>query len=179
MKIKDIFTIIEGSLYSVIYETEIENEFKRIFNLWNDPEYLKEFFTENIDDLQGGFWGKITVEDAIIKTSNSSKKLEKKIIEIAIKGKTDKEETLSTIFKPLYDEPLRTEEYELNKVYGFDNKSWLRIYAIRVDSNFFVISGGAIKLTRTMQEREHTNQELLKLDITKKYIQDLDTDFGY
>lgn len=54
--------------------------------------------------------------------------------------------------------------------------SWLRIYAIRVDVNLFVISGGAIKLTPTMNETDHLILELDKLEITKQYLLDDEND---
>ncbi len=40
--------------------------------------------------------------------------------------------------------------------------SWLRLYAIKLEPGCYVITGGAIKLTRTMEEREHTLKELSK-----------------
>ena len=42
--------------------------------------------------------------------------------------------------------------------------SWLRIYAIKLEPGIYVITGGAIKLTRTMQEREHTLVELARME---------------
>ena len=39
---------------------------------------------------------------------------------------------------------------------------WLRIYAIRIASNTYVITGSTIKLTKNMDERKHTNDELDK-----------------
>ena len=50
--------------------------------------------------------------------------------------------------------------------------SWLRVYAIRLEKNVFVVTGGAIKLTRTMQERAHTQQELTKLNQCRQYLMD-------
>jgi hypothetical protein len=44
------------------------------------------------------------------------------------------------------------------------HSSWLRLYAIRLESGRYIITGGAIKLTATMQEREHTLEELKKLN---------------
>ena len=49
--------------------------------------------------------------------------------------------------------------------------SWLRIYAIRLEPNVYIVTGGAIKLTRTMQEREHTAIELRKLNRCKNFLQ--------
>ena len=48
--------------------------------------------------------------------------------------------------------------------------SWLRLYAIRLESGRFIITGGAIKLTATMQEREHTLEELNKLNKVRDYL---------
>ena len=48
--------------------------------------------------------------------------------------------------------------------------SWLRVYAIRLEPNVYVVTGGAIKLTRTMQEREHTMEQLEKLNRCKAYM---------
>jgi hypothetical protein len=46
----------------------------------------------------------------------------------------------------------------------------LRLYAIRVAPNLFVITGGTIKLTHRMEEREHTHVELEKLEKVKRYL---------
>lgn len=46
------------------------------------------------------------------------------------------------------------------------------MYAIRIAANCFVISGGAIKLTQQMAEREHTANELRKIERTKDYLID-------
>lgn len=37
-----------------------------------------------------------------------------------------------------------------------------------------MITGGAIKLTRTMQEREHTNEELIRLKQVRNYLKEFD-----
>ena len=63
------------------------------------------------------------------------------------------------------------------------NKSWLRIYAIRISANIFVVSGSAIKLTLEMRDREHTKQELEKLKKTAQYLKNEgfidDDDYGF
>lgn len=52
--------------------------------------------------------------------------------------------------------------------------SWLRIYAIKLDPGIYVITGGAIKLTRTMQEREHTLFELARMEKVRNFMIDND-----
>lgn len=48
--------------------------------------------------------------------------------------------------------------------------SWLRIYAIKLEPGCYIITGGAIKLTRTMQEREHTLAELNKMEVVRSFL---------
>lgn len=47
---------------------------------------------------------------------------------------------------------------------------WLRIYAIKLNPGVYVVTGGAIKLTRTMQEREHTLKELVKMEKVRQFF---------
>ena len=48
--------------------------------------------------------------------------------------------------------------------------SWLRIYAIKLANGVYIITGGAIKLTATMQEREHTQAELAKMEMVRNFL---------
>lgn len=50
--------------------------------------------------------------------------------------------------------------------------SWLRIYALKLSSGIYIITGGAIKLTATMQEREHTLNELAKMEKVRQFLLD-------
>ena len=50
------------------------------------------------------------------------------------------------------------------------NARWLRLYAIRFQRNSYLVTGGAIKLTHTMQEREHTLEELRKLEKVRNFL---------
>lgn len=46
--------------------------------------------------------------------------------------------------------------------------------AIRLEKNVFVITGGAIKLTPAMQDRQHTQEELNKLNLCRQFLLDND-----
>ena len=46
----------------------------------------------------------------------------------------------------------------------------LRYYAIKLDENCFVITGGAIKMSQTMQEHPDTTNELKKLEKARAYL---------
>ncbi|MFA6770318.1 MAG: hypothetical protein WCR71_04010 [Bacteroidales bacterium] len=51
-----------------------------------------------------------------------------------------------------------------NRGYGNKTKSWLRLYAIQISKECYIITGGAIKLTKAMQDRPHTKKELSKVN---------------
>ncbi len=179
MKIIRTFALVEDSLYSVMYGNEVQHEFDRLFDTWNDAEYLEEFFVEQREDLERPFWDHISVEQAVLKTKRDARILENKIIQIAETGKTDRNQTLSCLFKPLHNEPDCLDPFEKSKVYGLIRPSWLRIYAVRLDTNLFLISGGAIKLTKKM-DKPHLQKELKKLETTRIFCKvNFDVALGY
>lgn len=152
MKIVGIFA---DQLTSFHYDGEQLDEFTRLFRLWQDPLYLYNFFTENIDDLQDGFFGTLSITTAIRETRLEARRLEQLFMTQSAGANN-----LDSIFSPLtQNEPL---ELTKSKARGDSPKSWLRIYAIKVDANAYIITGGVIKLTRSMQDRNHTAAELTK-----------------
>ena len=46
----------------------------------------------------------------------------------------------------------------------------MRIYAIKLAAGIYIITGGAIKLTASMQEREHTLLELQKMEKVRRFL---------
>ncbi len=80
---------------------------------------------------------------------------------------------LDLLFRPLEND--RTSEILLGKEKAQiknrpQHASWLRIYAIKLEPGCYIITGGAIKLTRTMREREHTLTELTKMEEVRNYL---------
>lgn len=53
---------------------------------------------------------------------------------------------------------------------GKIKKNRLRFYAIKLDANCFVITGGAIKMSQKMQDHPDTNNELIKLKKARAYL---------
>jgi len=176
LEISSTFEIIKHSLYSVRYSNYGESEFRRLFNLWNDASALFEFFQEHENELNSPFWNGISIEQAVLKTRKDAFLFEEKVLTIAQKGKLFKTDGLSSFFKPLSQGNL-TYKFEKDKAKGPSQKSWLRLYAIRIDSNLFLISGGGIKLTQAMNESELLLKELDKLELVRKYLNDDQSSF--
>ena len=141
-------------LWAVRYDDCLDNVLDTILEQWNDVSWLRSFFKQNLRDLASYF--KITdVNQAIYDISPD----------------TD----LERIFRPLDNN--RTAEVILGKEKARlrdtpRHASWLRIYAIKLNPGIYVITGGAIKLTRTMQEREHTLVELAKMEKVRQFMLD-------
>lgn len=115
---------------------------------------------------------KITdVNQAIYDTIEDSERLQCLIMDISPDANLDR------IFRPL--ENSRTSEMLLGKEKARlrntpQHASWLRIYAIKLEPGIYIITGGAIKLTRTMQEREHTLVELARMEKVRRFLLDND-----
>lgn len=172
-----IFEHVKGHLLAFCYKDGDVDCFTTCFQRWSDVEYLEEFFEINKEDVTGEFY-KETVENAVVKTLKESKLFKKQILDIA-NGRGNLE--LEKLFKPLTDtEPLTRQR---NKSYGIEKNSWLRIYAIRLGKNLFIITGGCIKLTKEMKDRSHTRDELKALDVAFQYLKEMGiddgTDYGY
>lgn len=127
---------------------------------------MRSFFKANLNDLASYF--KITdVNKAIYDTIEDSEKLQCLIMDIS------PESDLNVLFRSL--ENSRTNDMVLGKEKAklknnFHHASWLRIYALKLSSGIYIITGGAIKLTATMQEREHTLTELTKMEKVRQFL---------
>jgi len=151
------------------------DEFTRLFQIWNDPEFLEEFFTQYEDDLQSGFFRAMSKKDAVFLTWNEARRLEKELKKLA----KNPHESLDAIFKPLNNTTPKEFEFVTVKAKGDQHKSWLRIYALKIDENVYVITGGTIKITRKMIGRPHTEKELRKLERCRSFLKERGiTDIG-
>ncbi len=166
----EIVRIFADCLYAVRYDSEEADEFERLFDQWQDIEYLENFFENNKQDLQHGFYGTFSIEEAVKATREEARRLQQDFRRMARKTATEQNRGLDTLFKPLDNNQYRLIELMKSKAKGNRNRSWLRIYAIKVDANLYVVTGGAIKLTATMKERTHTQKELQKIDRCREYM---------
>ena len=177
MKIIGIFEVVPDSLYSIQFDGESTHEFSKIFRLWSDAVYLESFFQAHYEDLLA-FWEYMPIQEAVKITQVEAFRLDKSILAVARAGFLGSSDNLSTIFRPL-SPAWSLDSLEKSKAKGARKRSWLRVYAIRLGVNRFVVTGGAIKLTRTMNECEHLNKELIKLeDVCQLLREDQKDEFG-
>ncbi|MCQ2155647.1 MAG: hypothetical protein MJY57_00390 [Bacteroidales bacterium] len=159
---------IPGSnhLWAVKEEGKDTDELSLLFRQWCDFNYLLDFFFANQDDLKH-FFRIEKVSDAIRDTMEDASDLEQCILDFPYT------EELDGLFHPLSLADNRAHELTREKARNWNrpqHPSWLRVYAIRMEPNVYVVTGGAIKLTATMQEREHTQKELDKLNACRDFL---------
>ena len=147
-------------------QREDADELTRVFRNWSNFDFLLDFFLDNFKDLDH-FFSIRSIRKAIQDTVEDADYLEKMILQFP--GTED----LDTLFNPLSLSDNRAAELTREKARNWDRErhaSWLRIYAVRLEEGIYVVTGGAIKLTPTMQERPHTKAELDKMDKCQEYL---------
>ncbi|MBL6446769.1 hypothetical protein JMN32_10630 [Fulvivirga sp. 29W222] len=159
MLIHRIFETLKNKLWAVQWEGELAHVLRILQDNWSDIIWLQDFFEGHKADLQSGFYGRITVDEAVDTTYDESYELFEALEE-------DEGANLDNLFRPLNDREYQIKDYQKQKAKGSERKTWLRIYAVKF-ADGYVITGGAIKLTKTMQEREHTDLELTKMSIVR------------
>lgn len=164
---KIVRTFVPG-LETFKYSVNKPDELTRLFRLWQNPIELEEFFEANKAYLAMTFWKNISVENAILKTIKEAKDLENILKGLSIKGRVKIVNSLNDLFENLDDRQFKIIPLTKSK----SKKHWLRLYAIRIDDNKFVITGGAIKLTHKMEEHELTKKELKKLFKCASFLQE-------
>ena len=159
---KDYDTVWNEDICSFFEEDEIGqiDEYERYFDLWSNPLFLENFFDNNKDYLLLPYWRKmnISIEEVAKRTNDKAQTFEKELI--------DNQTNIESLFRPLDDRTLNFNE--LSK--GKSKKDWLRFYAIKLENNKFLITGGAIKLTHKMEDHQTTRDELIKLEKIKNFL---------
>ncbi len=78
------------------------------------------------------------------------------------------------LFKPLHNKQYTVPPHQETKAKIDDRRNFpkplLRLYGIRLGDNTFVITGGTIKLTKTMEEHPDTITELEKIETVKLFL---------
>lgn len=158
-------SISRERIWSVIYDGDDIDALTKLFRDWNDLDFLESFFIKNKGDLASYF--KITdLDTAIYDTLEDANELRCMILDISPDADVD------ILFRHLENPRIGEMLLGREKVKGKPrfHDSWLRIYALRLEKNAYLITGGAIKLTRTMEEREHTLNELKKMEQVRNFL---------
>lgn len=153
MKIVDIFAY---TLFAFRYQGEVDNEYDRLMDNWTDVSFLRSYAKKNKVENINQF-----VKDRL----KDAEQIQDLLEEI-----TSNKEPLEYYFRTLFDNESGAKILSLQK--GKIEKNGIRLYAIKIDENCFVITGGAIKMSQTMQDHPDSNEELKKIHRAKSFLQE-------
>jgi hypothetical protein len=155
MKIVSIFAL---RLFALHYSCEEDDEYNRLIEQWTSPKYLIDFANAN---------GLINTPKFVEERIEDAEQIIDIIDEIENSGLK-----LETYFRALNDNEIGYTILSLQKgkTYHLKRKNNLRLYAIKIDDDCFIITGGAIKMSQKMQDHNDTLVELKKLNKAKDYF---------
>lgn len=151
-----IVCIFASGLFAMQYKGRSLNELARLLGLWNDPKYIEQWLWVNQNDFASSDLDEIAsrlIEDALT--------MEEMLLEALDIG-------LDTVFRPL--DNFKSAQLFISKEKL--RRNYFRLYAIRIDVNCYVITGGAIKapMVLKMQERDFLLHELDKLNKVHDFL---------
>lgn len=158
MTIHRIFEEIDGiELYAVQYEGEERNEYDRLMDSWTDVDHLRNYAkAHQVADVDRFVRQILTAAEEIDDFLQS------------FNPATD---GLDEFFKPLSNLDSGIGK-DLNSRKGRIDGNILRLYAIRLDQNFFLITGGAVKMSLEMRDHPDTERELQKIQTVRSYLKE-------
>lgn len=160
----DANPLVEGKLYAFWFDGDNGNVYTVAMERMYDREWLWNFFTEHKKDL--GYFYVSDINDAIERTIDDLDMINDFLL--------DGTKTLDTFFHDLsydwHDPFFQRSKGKLAYLPQMRHNSWVRLYAIKIENDIYVITGGTIKLTEKMQDREHTRKEVLRLEKCRDYL---------
>lgn len=160
-----IIPIFEPYLYAFRFPHETENELKKLWIDWSNPEKMNSFLKEHeVDWRKRGYKN---LNQLRLELTFSAQKFE----DLLSKSCDAEKPTLDELFAALFNSEYKQEmNLSKRKAKNAKRDNFLRIYALKIDSNCYVITGGALKFTNYMEERPHTQRELDKLEICRNFL---------
>lgn len=161
-----------GGLLSVLFEQSEKDEFQLFFDKMRNRQWLFDFFKYYNSELLM-FYPNETIETAIEKTQEEIDVIENSLLHAFRDGVVRKNNGLDQLFRPLHNYEYSIRELQKSKTKASKHlirNPWCRLYAIRIEKNLFVITGGGIKLSDKMNQMAHLNLELKKISMTQSFL---------
>lgn len=168
----EIIAIFHPYIYSIKYDEQDENEFDRLFTEWNDVERITEFLEQNRDYLKTDVWKKVSEPEAAARQILDEAAALEQLFEELVKHTENKEKpNFDSHFQYLEGKYKYELEYPPMKSYGNKSPSLLRLYAIKMNNNTYLITGGGIKLADTIQNSpDLKNHVLQNINYVKSWL---------
>lgn len=178
----EIIEIYPDHLYSVKYDDCDTDEYNLLFEEWSDKDYLLQFFNENAAFLDNDIWGRLKNQPELAAASviEDAYELESKINKLCENSRSGENPDLETLFRPLDGKYIFVWDMIPVKGYGCKRPSFIRLYAIKMDVNVYLITCGGLKLESKIQNSPGIKDTVfVKIDKTIEFLKNMgitDTD---
>ena len=179
MNIERIFVDDDGvqGLHAMVFDGEDLDEYNRLFDLWYEPGYLLKYCKTYENEIFK-YFGLSRLEDFIELVYDEIESFEDVFEDFNQNYLGRNNARLCNIFIPLSKTELLSNELQLSKARvdrsGYFPVPVLRMYAVMISKNAFVVTGGCIKLAQKMQDITPCRIELEKLNEARKYLNRID-----
>lgn len=184
--------VLDGSLWSMQYDYETTDIVDKLFNQWNDPEYMESFFNSHrhlFDNYT--FWKKkrFTFGEVHKSAEEEAAQLTNYLISLSDNSNSGIEPNLETKFVCFHDlskqDPIQAGEItkQQRKMYGKEKPvpedsappSVLRLYALKFESStgdppLFVVTGGGIKLSDNTKHTPELEAEKERMQRIQRFF---------
>jgi hypothetical protein len=160
-------------------DDETPDEYHRLFAQWWDLDYLVDYFEIHSPLMNVDFWGKmVDPEEASERTLGEAYEMEDYIAELSRNTALGLKPDFDEFFKPLGGEFKYIFVQTPMKAYGTLNPSLLRLYAIKLAQNCYLITGGGIKYCQKMEESPELLAEIAKIKKVRSFLLNLGIEDG-
>jgi len=144
------------------------DELSHLFELWNDPLHVRKFCGRHKHRIQNHpyFMDVNDVNDAAQQIEQEVKWFEQQLLlpESDSAYQPAYTRQLTRLFEPLANAPIDPADRRFKAKASISTRNkFLRLYALQIEDGLFLITGGGMKFTRTMQQDPLLQQELEKL----------------
>ena len=171
----------KGLIWSACYEGEMKDVFSRLFQKWNDAEYLEEYFHSHEDFLQNNphFQG-WSVKEVIMNASREARFFHQAFTKYYWNQINNTHPNLDDRFITL-NRLIEGKDDLKRKMYGHPPDprlmtSVFRLYAVKVPSSYedeppaYIITGGGIKLSDAMPQMKELNHEYNRIEVVQNWL---------
>lgn len=157
----EIEKIYPPYIYSVKYDGEDVNEFERLFEDWRNLDEVMDFFKKYENYLKSQVWSAVSEpEAAAFQVLEEADNLEILFRKLYLNAKEESKPDFDSYFKYLDGKYKFEYEYVPMKSYGTECPSFIRLYAIKMGNNRYIIVGGGIKLCKKIQDSPYLKDHI-------------------
>jgi hypothetical protein len=148
----------------------VSNEYDAFVQWTFNRKNLRSFFLEREQLLVTNSYFPNSIREAVNRSFVEMSGLEQQLKSNYERGIDNLCNYLRSNFKPLDNQARFAEELQPSKTKGAGRQNWIRLYAVRVSPEMYIVTGGGIKLVLEMKDDLALAHERRKLLQVRDYL---------